>query len=206
MKFSAAALILVVTAGLAATSVTALSNRTATSLAAAPTAVAVVDMQAAINKSAEIKAKNEALKTRADARMAELDKAKKELENLVESTKVLGVGSPEEVKARAEAIVKRATLEAQFQAYKQLTEIESGDILVDIHAKVIAAVDAIAKREGYQLVLADDRAIVPPKGRPVEEVGSAINQRRVLFADPSLDITERVLTLMNNEYEAGKSK
>ena len=89
MKFSTAALVLVVTAGLAATSVTARNNRTA--LAAAPTAVAVVDMQAAINKSAEIKVKNEALKTRADARMAELDKAKKELENLVESSKVLGM-------------------------------------------------------------------------------------------------------------------
>lgn len=207
MKFSTAALVLIVSAGLAASSVTALNNHSShVTLAAAPTAVAIVDMQTAINKSAEIKARNEALKTRADARMAELDKAKKELENLVESTKVLGVGSPEEVKARAEAIVKRATLEAQFQAYKQLTDIESGDILVEIHAKVIAAVDAIAKREGYQLVLADDRAIVPPKGRPVEDVGNAINQRRVLFADPSIDITERVLTAMNNEYEAGKAK
>lgn len=208
MKFSTSALALIVAAGLAATSITALSSRPAgtATLAAPPTAVAVVDMQKAINDSTEIKARNEALKIRAEARMAELDKFKKDLKDLVDSAKLLPEGSPDAVKARAEAVVKNATLEAQFQAYKQLTDIESGDILGDIHAKVIAAVDAIAKRDGYQLVLADDRAIVPPKGRPVEDVGNAINQRRVLYADPSIDITERVLTAMNNEYEAGKAK
>ena len=208
MKFSTTALALIVAAGLAATSTTAFSSRNAgtATLAAPPTSVAIVDMQKAINDSTEIKARNEALKVRAEARMAELDKFKKDLKDLVESAKLLPEGSPEAVKARAEAVVKNATLEAQFQAYKQLTDIESGDILGDIHAKVIAAVDAIAKRDGYQLVLADDRAIVPPKGRPVEDVGSAINQRRVLYADPAIDITARVLTAMNNEYEAGKSK
>ncbi len=208
MKFSTSALALIVAAGLAATSITALSSRPAgtATLAAPPTAVAIVDMQKAINDSTEIKARNEALKVRAEARMAELDKFKKDLKDLVDSAKLLPEGSPDAVKARAEAVVKNATLEAQFQAYKQLTDIESGDILGDIHAKVIAAVDAIAKRDGYQLVLADDRAIVPPKGRPVEDVGNAINQRRVLYADPSIDITERVLTAMNNEYEAGKAK
>ncbi len=208
MKFSTSALALVIAAGLAATSITALSSRSAATatLAAPPTAVAIVDMQKAINDSTEIKARNEALKVRAEARMAELDKFKKDLKDLVDGAKLLPEGSPDAVKARAEAVVKNATLEAQFQAYKQLTDIESGDILGDIHAKVIAAVDAIAKRDGYQLVLADDRAIVPPKGRPVEDVGNAINQRRVLFADPSIDITERVLTAMNNEYEAGKAK
>ena len=176
MKFSTSVLALIIATGLAATSVTALSSRPAgtATLAAPATAVAIVDMQRAINDSTEIKARNEALKVRAEARMAELDKFKKELKDLVESTKLLPEGSPEASKTRAEAVVKNATLEAQFQAYKQLTDIESGDILGDIHSKVIAAVDAIAKRDGYQLVLADDRAIVPPKGRPVEEVGSAI--------------------------------
>lgn len=208
MKFSTSALALIIAAGLAATSITALSSRSSATatLAAPPTSVAIVDMQKAINDSTEIKARNEALKVRAESRMAELDKFKKDLKDLVDGAKLLPEGSPDAVKARAEAVVKNATLEAQFQAYKQLTDIESGDILGDIHAKVIAAVDAIAKRDGYQLVLADDRAIVPPKGRPVEDVGNAINQRRVLFAEPSIDITERVLTAMNNEYEAGKAK
>lgn len=208
MKFTHAALVLVIVAGLVATSITALTSRatSATSLAPAPTVVGIVDMQKAINGSDEIRARNEALKARADTRQAEIDRLKADLEKVVDNAKVLGDGTPDGVKARAEAVVKRATLEAQFQAYKQLTDIESGDILGDIHAKVISAVDALAKREGYQLVLADDRAITIPKGRPVDEIGGAINSRRVLYSEPAIDITDRVLTAMNNEYNAGKSK
>jgi hypothetical protein len=207
MKLSRHAVPVLALAALATASMWSLTSRAASgTLAAAPTSVAVVDMQKAINDSAEIKAKNEELKARSEARMGEINKLKAELESQVKAAELLPGDSPQAIRARADAIVKKQTLEAQFQAYKQLTDIESGDILGEIHGKLIKTIDAIAKREGIQLVLADDRGLVIPRGRSSEDVGGAINARRVLFADKSIDLTERVLTELNNEFSAGGAK
>ena len=208
MKTNNTVIALLIAAGLLATSITAISTRATSNTVMAPaaTVVAVVDMRKAINGADELKVRGEERKARDDARQADLDKLKADVDQMIEASKLKADGSLEAVKSRAEAIVKRATLEAQLKAYQQLTDIEAGDILSDIHAKVIATVEALAKREGYQLVLTDDRGLTIPKGHPSDEVIGAINARRVLFVESALDITERVLTALNNEYNAGKSK
>jgi hypothetical protein len=38
------------------------------------------------------------------------------------------------------------------------------------------------------------------------EVNQVILSKRILFADGSLDLTERIATVMNNEYGAAKTK
>jgi Skp family chaperone for outer membrane proteins len=107
---------------------------------------------------------------------------------------------------RAELMVRAQTLDAQANAYKQLTRLDAGDVLRDMHAKVIAGIDVIAKREGIDIVIADDRALELPNPGTDEDVGRAINSRRLLYATPTVDLTQRVLTQVNNDYNAGKKK
>ena len=90
MKLSRHAVPVLAFASLAAVSTWSLTSRAASNtLAAAPTSVGVVDMQKAINDSAEIKVKNEELKARSEARMAEINKLKADLEAQVKAAELL---------------------------------------------------------------------------------------------------------------------
>lgn len=174
------------------------------------TVVAIVDMQKAINGLDELKARNDANQKKADARVAELtklrDEIKKQNEELEKSAQMAPAGSPDIMNKRAELMVRAQTLDAQANAYKQLTRLDAGDVLREMHGKVMAGIDAIAKREGYDLVLADDRALEIPNPATDEDVGRAINAKRVLYASPTIDLTQRVLTQVNNDFNAGKKK
>jgi Skp family chaperone for outer membrane proteins len=185
--------------------------RSATARFAPPaTVVAVVDMQKAINGLDELKARNDANQKKADARVAELtkirDEIKKQNEELEKSAQMAPAGSNEIMNKRADLMVRAQTLDAQANAYKQLTRLDAGDVLRDMHAKVMAGIDALAKREGIDLVIADDRALEIPSPGSDEEVGRAINAKRVLFVSPTIDLTQRVLTQVNNDFNAGKKK
>lgn len=193
---------------LAGVAMTAYSN--AARFAATPTSVAVVDMQKAINGLDELKARNEANQKKADARVAELTKIRDEItkqsKDLEDSAKMAPAGNADIMNKRAELMVRAQTLDAQANAYKQLTRLDAGDVLRDMHSKVIAGIDAIAKREGIDIVIADDRALELPNPGTDEDVGRAINARRLLYATPTVDLTQRVLTQVNNDYNAGKKK
>ncbi|MFN7337767.1 MAG: hypothetical protein ACK5SZ_01320, partial [bacterium] len=52
-------------------------------------------------------------------------------------------------------------------------------------------------------VLFDDRSISFSKRAGVKEVNETIANKRILYANSGLDITQAVLTAMNNEYAAG---
>jgi Skp family chaperone for outer membrane proteins len=185
--------------------------RSATARFAPPaTVVAVVDMQKAINGLDELKARNDANQKKADARVAELtkirDELKKQNEELEKSAQMAPAGSNEIMNKRAELMVRAQTLDAQANAYKQLTRLDAGDVLRDMHGKVMAGIDTLAKREGIDLVIADDRALEIPNPASDEDVGRAINAKRVLFVSPTIDLTQRVLTQVNNDFNAGKKK
>lgn len=181
-----------------------------TRLAPPATVVAIVDMQKAINGLDELKARNDANQKKADARVAELtkirDEIKKQNDELEKSAQMAPAGNTDIMNKRAELMVRAQTLDAQAAAYKQLTRLDAGDVLRDMHGKVMAGIDALAKREGIDLVLADDRALEIPNPATDEEVGRAINAKRVMYASPTIDLTQRVLTQVNNEFNAGKKK
>ena len=196
-------------AGLAGLAVSAAYSNAAR-FAAPPTSVAVVDMQKAINGLDELKARNDANQKKADARVAELtkirDEIKKQGEDLEKSAQMAPAGNSDIINKRAELMVRAQTLDAQANAYKQLTRLDAGDVLRDMHGKVLAGIDAIAKRENIDIVIADDRALELPNPGTDEDVGHAINARRLLYATPTVDLTQRVLTQVNNDYNAGKKK
>jgi Skp family chaperone for outer membrane proteins len=210
MKTVSTRSVALVAAGVALAGVAMSAYSNASRLAATPTSVAVVDMQKAINGLDELKARNEANQKKADARVAELTKIRDEItkqgKELEKSAEMAPAGNSDIINKRAELMVRAQTLDAQANAYKQLTRLDAGDVLRDMHGKVLAGIDAIAKREGIDIVIADDRALELPNPGTDEDVGRAINSRRLLYATPTVDLTQRVLTQVNNDYNAGKKK
>ena len=55
-------------------------------------------------------------------------------------------------------------------------------------------------------MLLDDRPIQMPETGSVKDYNDVIQRKRVLFAREGMDITDQLITVMNNEYAASLKK
>jgi len=173
-----------------------------------PTSVAVVDLAKLTNSLDEAKILKERLKQQADDYQKKLqevkdnrEKAVKDLEQFPPEKK----GTPEFLKKLAEKYELDATLEARGKGLQQLIDIAEGENMKIMFTNISEAVGRIGKERGYDLVLWDDRAIVAPAVVATgAQVWGVIRDRRILFAAERVDITNDVMTQMNNEYKVGK--
>lgn len=98
--------------------------------------------------------------------------------------------------------------EARVKILRQKQELGKGEAMRAIYSKVTDAVARLGQQDGWDLIMLDDRDLLP---RPREDrlvTASDMNQyvvtRRVLFVSPRVDITEHLITMMNNEFKAAR--
>ncbi|HLO42479.1 MAG TPA: OmpH family outer membrane protein [Phycisphaerales bacterium] len=171
-------------------------------LVAPKTAVAVVDLERLMDALTEVKDMRKQLSEVADKREKELEQLGNNVKSLDEELKILANGSKErfeKVAAREEA---KLMGRARQSAYQELMDLDSGEVVRRMYLKIVEAVDAFAKKEGFELVLMDDRQIKLPEVGKVNTMNAAIQAKRILFAADTLDVTDRIVTIMNTEYGA----
>ena len=170
--------------------------------APAPVTVAIVEIARVMNGLNELKERNDVGKIRG----TELEKKLQEVEQTIKNidAELETVIPKDDIKRRTQAMADKFEaenlLKARFQAYKQLLDLENGDIIRDIYAKVILAIEDFAKKNNYDLVLLDDRGMMLPPVGGQERLKAIIENKRILFAKPELDITDRIITIMNNDH------
>lgn len=170
---------------------------------AQPITVAVVDVERALNELDELAALNKSLEANAKERQENLDALRTENENLKAELSELPTNAKERQREiRARIFELNETIKARFNAYQTLIDIEKGEIIGPLYTKLLAAVGEVSAREGYELVLFDDRALQIPEGVQAA-VNEAIQQKSILYANDRLDITDQVVMLMNNKFQAG---
>jgi len=174
--------------------------------APAPVNIALVDLARLMDGLQELKDRNETVKVRAEelgAALGELDRKIKQIDADLKSADIV----PESARKRRGAMFKerfesQTLLEARNRASKELLEFEKGDIIREVYLKVVAGVDAFAKQEGFDIVMLDDRAMQLPSQASMRDFNQIIVNKRVLFAREGLDVTDRLVTVMNNDYAA----
>ena len=90
----------------------------------------------------------------------------------------------------------------------QKTDVEQSLVLQDLYRAVKQAAAELARSEGYDLVVVDDslrqlRMSADSAISREEQVRQQIGSRRLLFADPGLDVTDDLVAKMNRVYDAG---
>ncbi|MFA6043963.1 MAG: OmpH family outer membrane protein [Phycisphaerales bacterium] len=174
-------------------------------LAPAPTAVAIVDLQRLFNGLTELTDRNKDIDAKQAGYKAELEQLKKQAEDIEKdlSTTV----NPSDTKQRTElslqAVILRQSIQGKSELYTRVLDIMSSDLIRELYGKCTAAVASAAKRDGYDLVLFDDRSISLPERSGTKELNQVVANKRVLYANDTVDITDRLITLMNNDYKAG---
>lgn len=183
------------------------TGQTGSKAAPPASSVALVELAKLTGSLDEAKVlKDQLLKQRDDSQKKlqevkdELAAVNKNLEQIKEKK-----GSPEYLKELAHKYELESLLKARGEGLQQLIDIAEGENMKAMFIKVVDAVGRLGKERGFDVILWDDRTISPPNAPATgAQVWNLIRDRRILYASDRVDITDDVLTQMNNEYKAGK--
>lgn len=174
------------------------------STAAAPTAVAVVDLERLFSLLDEAHKRGRDLEDRYAATNEGLKKLSEEVAELRSSLEK--IPENEQNRSRREdiqiAMAEKETIrKTRLELVQQKVNLDRGDNLRAMYPRVIGAIGAIAEQDGWDLVIVDDTGVKIPEVRSTEQsVMSAIVSRRVLHRSSRVDITEQVAQRLNADF------
>ena len=171
---------------------------------AAPTVVATVDINRVreglterVDAQAGLIALAQKIETENAERLGRIEELQAEITDAVDPAR------QEELQQELDLNLVRA---AAWREYiKQQVDIEKSLLLQDLFQKITDAVAELAEVEGINLVLVSDAGRVVqtvPDAQMAREmqVRQQISTRRIVYASPSVDITEQLIIRMNNSY------
>lgn len=171
-----------------------------------PSVVALVDMVKIFEESAELKARNQAIKEEKDQRDARLKELAQQIDAKKREEAELAGSATATATQRINLKTEIATLSATAQVLKEagdaLTSVQSGAAMRAVYLHVSAAVGAIMNEQGIHMVLLDDRSIDLPEQATYGEINGLIARKQIVAASSTLDITADVITRLNNDYAA----
>ncbi len=151
--------------------------------------IGYVDMQRILNEVEDGAKAKEKLKKEFNEKQAQLDKKQEDLKKKKEDYDKQALVLKEDAKRQKQQELQQDFIELQ-QLYaklqKELSENELG-LTKDIFDKAQSVIAEIAQKDGFTLIL--DKA-----------------EGRILFALPSMDITNEVIRKYNEKYTGGKKK
>lgn len=160
--------------------------------------IAVIDLEKALAGLEE----RVALEADFNAERGKLQKKIEDLEKKIKdkdgNVNILPVG-PEKKAATEE--LRRLVYEYEFEKNYSVRVLDErkGDLIREIYQKIDVAAETLAKKNGYTMVLASDEKAEVQGGR-YDDVRRMISLKRMLYVDPRHDITDEIVTLMNNEF------
>lgn len=172
--------------------------------APAPVSIALVDIADVLNRSDELKDRNELIKQKVPELENKLKETGDEIDRIENDLKL--VIPPSDHAARVEKLSRLNELmaihKARREAFQRQIDISKGDAITTVYQRAMATIDLFAKREGFDIVLVDDRSIrLPDLGSAVPGmVMQAVEGKRILYAREGVDITDRIVSLLNTEY------
>lgn len=169
---------------------------------AQPTAIATVDIMSVIEGLNERDVLKAELESRTEARQEQLNSVVKQLEALDADIQMLKQGTDQHREKMQEGIELQALAKTRRDVLSQIVSIDNGTVMQKLFVKIETAVQDIAEREGYDIVLFDDTSFEVPADSPNQDVVRAIITKSLIYRHDSIDITQQVITLMNNEYSA----
>ncbi|MCB9838367.1 MAG: OmpH family outer membrane protein [Phycisphaeraceae bacterium] len=164
--------------------------------------VATVRVSDVINGLDELKERESELRLFIEEQKTNINKLGDDLTAKVDEMNLMPDGSAQKKAAYQEAMRMRLNLEVEGEISSQLVDARRGEVYADIFKKISDTARALAQNQGYSLVLTDDSGVeIQPSTE--QNVRAGILSRRVLYSDPSLDITSDLILTMNNAWKAG---
>lgn len=164
-----------------------------------PAVVAVIDVQKvfdSLSEKGEIEAR---LKTKAAQLDRENQSKQEEINKLQADVEILAAGSPDRLKKEAELEQKAVALQVWRQVENNKLVRERIVQTEGIYRRIVDAVGRVSQANGIDVTLFKEPEINFTGARP-EALPLLIQSRKVLYSDKSLDLSDQIITLMNNEF------
>lgn len=196
--FAAAASLLIVATLAAALGAGIASNRLA------PTTVAVLDIDRLSAEMDEFKVPAEDFQSKQTARREELRAIQTRMSSIAEELELIPDGDQD---TRISKLTQQAVLESELktkqQLYQQASDLEQAQLFKKMFDRIEAGAKQIAQRDGIDIVLVDDRVFkLSATNRAAQS--AALESKKILFAADAVDITDELLTMLNNEFNSGQ--
>src|SRR5690606_32026237 len=109
--------------------------------------------------------------------------------------------------ARINKIIQRTTIESEIktkgQLFQQASDLDQAKLFKRMYDKIADGATRIAKRDGVDIMIVDDRIFaIPATNRAAQS--QMLESKKILFASETVDLTDELLTMLNNEFSAGK--
>jgi Skp family chaperone for outer membrane proteins len=162
----------------------------------APAVVVCVDLEKVFNGLTAKTNADAHLRKLGEEQIAESNKKAEAIKQMEADLADLAAGS-----ARYRELQDQALLEAQkYRAYVEFSrakiDAERSRTIKRIYGDIKKAADEMATSNGYDLVLVNDSLAEIPPGTE-EEMNRQISARRILFANPRIDLTDELIAYMN---------
>ena len=179
-------------------------------LAGRPSVVVTVNLQAVMDKLDQRANAEASLQKIVGDMKAEDDKRTGEIKPLQEQLK--GLENQPDTQEKRDLQEKFAMAMLDYQAWtrviKSKIDIEKSLLLQNLYQTIKAEVKNMSSAEGYDIVLVDDsqgELTLDPDSRIAREsqLRQQVAARRMLYANPDVDITNDLITRMNNAFKSG---
>ena len=127
---------------------------------------------------------------------------KDELDKLEAFIEQLSADSELRVEKVSEYAVKKQVYQARMGAEQRRWMVKQSKLLMELYGDIVGAVGEYAKAEEYTLVLKADLGSV--RGESPDEVQLRIAIRPVLYYSSMHDLTDDIIKVLNENYEAEK--
>ncbi|UCD75840.1 MAG: OmpH family outer membrane protein [Phycisphaerales bacterium] len=178
-------------------------------MAARPTAVAVVNLRVLLDglnqrSDAEIRIgrMEEEIRAEGERRATFVEGLQKEYDEIPES-------DAEARRAKGDQIMlENLNNQAWLRLNAEKLDIEKSLSWQDLDRSIRQAVAALAAADGWEVVLVDD-SLGELRSNPnaqlsrEAQVTQQMTSRRILYADSAVNITDQLITRMNNAYQSG---
>lgn len=164
-----------------------------------PAVVATVDLERIFNRLDEREQADTELMRMANELQKNIDAQVRRITVLEEDLEAFEQGSDK----YQETLEKLSLLSLEYQAdvewSRQMIAFQRAVILRRIYSSIREFMDKEAKERGIDIVFVDDTVVELPPGDE-EETTRQISARRMLYTNPSIDITDEVIRRMNEEF------
>ncbi|MGP1308982.1 MAG: OmpH family outer membrane protein [Phycisphaerales bacterium] len=170
---------------------------------AKPISLGVINIEKVINSLDELDDQQGRLDSLVTSRRKTVDEMSKQLEKLQGELELIPEGNPQRIAKGREIQELSIKLRLESEVAVAIIDAQKGEIYAELFRKISDASKRFAERNGYDMVLSSDAIAQTPQQGTEAQIKSFIVSRRVIFASPGIDVTDQLITMMNNEYKAG---
>ena len=168
--------------------------------------VGVVDLEKVMNDSKEFAAKKAEVGATAQANQDELSGRQRAVEGLKTELDTLDPSSDAALAKQLELIEAGTSMKAWAEVKQRLALNQQARGFISVYSNATKAISAVAEEAGVDLVMTQGQALNPqqvPAEATLQQIAAAVlADSKVVYSKDSVDLTSRVITRMNADFEA----